>query len=289
MKFLIFLSCLALERYLNLGHYLYRFNWLTTYAKQLHKWLGNTWLWQNSYVAVAVITVPVMLLVEAIYLAVGHWLLLAKFFVGLLVFLYCLGPQDLYHQLNKYLVAVEDNDAETAHKAAAELVDKPLTEHTVQLDRLILSQIFYQANERLFAVLFWFLLLGPLGAVFYRMVALLHHYVKAKNSFYSVQFIKVLQQVQGILEWVPARLTALIYGIVGKFSDTAGYWLDTVFSGIEINHALLTKAGFLALKIKKNTEITIENVRAGLILIDRATVVYLIASAVILVSWLYIL
>lgn len=288
MTFLILLVTLAAERYLNLGAKLYRFQWFPWYSTLIYKWFGTT-SWWRGYQAIAVITVPVLVLVGAVYFLIGHWFMEAKFLIALIVFIYCLGPEDLYQQVQQYLQAKADSDVAKAQLIAEQILKTPLPENSLHIDRAVLTAILVQANDRLFAVIFWFVILGPIGAVFYRMVVLLDRLIRTSESSFA-DLSAVSHQLRGILEWVPARLTSLGYALVGNFSDAFGYWLDSVFSGIKLNRSLLVESGRLALKIEPKTELTSEQVRAGLVLVDRTLVAYLIAVAVVtFIMWLYII
>lgn len=287
MTFLILLLAFAIERYFNLGEKLYRFRWFPGYATLIHNWFGKIDLWKG-YQAIALILIPILLLVGIIYYGLGFWLFGSKFFLGLIIFIYCLGPEDLYHQTQAYL-ETEQADHRRALEIAKRIVKAPIPEQPLQTDRAVLTAILLQANDRIFAVIFWFVLLGPLGAVAYRIMVLLDRLAKNSGSpFFSLT--KTTKELRGIFDWIPARLTALCYAVVGNFSSTFGYWLDSVFTGINHNRSLLAECGRMALKIEPATPIYPEQVRAGLVLVDRTLVAYLVAiGGVTLVTWLYIL
>jgi adenosylcobinamide-phosphate synthase len=84
-----------------------------------------------------------------------------------------------------------------------------------------------------FGVLFWFsalaaLGLGPLGAVFYRMTEHLSRSWSRKGlvggSQVSPQLQQAARQAWTVIDWLPARLTALSFAVVGSFEEAIEGW-----------------------------------------------------------------
>ncbi len=82
-------------------------------------------------------------------------------------------------------------------------------------------------------MLFWFVLLpGPAGAVLYRAVALLAAQwrgpVPGVEPSPLVQsrsaFGRPARLLQDVLDWIPVRLTALAFAVVGDFEDAVACW-----------------------------------------------------------------
>jgi membrane protein required for beta-lactamase induction len=91
----------------------------------------------------------------------------------------------------------------------------------------------YRYLDGIFTVLFWFFLLGPVAAVFYRLVSLYnnHPQVLAGN-------LPAFTQCQYALEWLPVRYMALCCCLAGNF--TTGFRvcqqlaLDTRLSSADV-------------------------------------------------------
>lgn len=74
------------------------------------------------------------------------------------------------------------------------------------------------------AVLFWFVCLGPAGAVLYCMVR-----ESADDSDHSISELfneNQLDKVLHILDWLPARVCTAGYLLIGNFTKSAGIWLS---------------------------------------------------------------
>ena len=87
--------------------------------------------------------------------------------------------------------------------------------------------------RQVFATLFWFTVLpGPAGAVLYRAAVLLADEWHADAGGADTTPIAQARAVFGgparallwLLDWIPARLTALSFAIVGDFEDAAYCW-----------------------------------------------------------------
>ncbi len=87
--------------------------------------------------------------------------------------------------------------------------------------------------RQVFAALFWFTALpGPAGAVLYRSVALLAHEWRGNARGADVTPIARAREAFGaparrllwLLDWIPVRLTALSFAIVGDFEDSVSCW-----------------------------------------------------------------
>lgn len=245
MKLLIVLMCLGLERFLHAGTFLFRFNWFGWYLEKFHKFLGAESASRN-YIEIAAVVLPVLIVVGAIYYASCYWLHGAfNFIVGTVILLYCLGPEDLYRQKSD-----------------------------------MSQDLFSQANQRIFAVFFWFILLGPVAAVLYRMVALLANVAYANLS-------KAAETVLAIFNWLPARFFSLIFALVGNFVKAFSYWLDHVATGYSHNDELLENCGRMAQGLEVNTPLTAETTQSAFGLIDRTLIIFIVVAAIFtLGAWL---
>lgn len=87
-----------------------------------------------------------------------------------------------------------------------------------------LGQTLVWFNFRYYcAVLFWFVCLGPAGAVLYCMV---RESADDKDDDVAQLFSsKQLPRVLHVLDWFPARVCCAGYLLIGNFSRAAGVWL----------------------------------------------------------------
>jgi len=97
-----------------------------------------------------------------------------------------------------------------------------------ELLRQVLQYSVLAAHRHVFGVLFWFtalaaLGLGPLGAVLYRMAAHLER-AWSRPELANSPLQQAAHQAWRVLDWLPARLTALSFAVVGNFEDAIEGW-----------------------------------------------------------------
>lgn len=84
--------------------------------------------------------------------------------------------------------------------------------------RAALESLAENASDAVIAPLFWFVLLGPLGAILYRMVNTLDAMWGYRNPRYHA-FGFCAAKVDDVANWVPARITARLMLLVGRSTD----------------------------------------------------------------------
>lgn len=169
-----------------------------------------------------------LLLALLLWLADGWFGQLLYLAVGTAVLWYCLGPKDLRALLAPYFSALERSDSQSAWEHAREQIDADAVEELPQLGRQVSRFIFTEINSRFIALLFWFALLGPAACLFYRLCTLYAELVRNEPGHPHQRLIRSLRLV---LDWLPARLTALSYALVGDFvrgySALHPFWRET--------------------------------------------------------------
>ncbi|MES2998206.1 MAG: hypothetical protein V4700_02670 [Pseudomonadota bacterium] len=236
MTFITLLLCLSLERFLHKGNLLRRFNWFEQYVGKIHE-LTHRQSWaQHPYISLLLVVLPVAILVAIIYgLSTLFVYGLLAFLIGAFILFYCLGPMNIY-------------DTEKVHQP-----------------------IFWQANETLFSVIFWFALLGPIAAVVYRLVERSAH---IHTSYPALG--KAADQVRSIFDWLPIRVFSIFCALAGNFVRTSQFCLDFLLRDLSFNREFLEKSGRIALGLEETAELAPENYTQALKLIDRSLILFLI-------------
>lgn len=282
-----------------------RRDWYARYHAWLERHLGARAFWDSPLGLLLVLGVPVVLLIVLQSLLAMVLFGLPVFLLSVAILFLSLGPANLLRQARDYLQLEEEDVAAATRLEQATQISASHSDDIEEANADVRDVILAQANDRLFGVLFWFMVLGPAGALFYRMAVEAH----ALSSDSSVgddtggdpeagaltrgSFAEAAERLHGILAWIPARLLALAYALTGSFEDTLVAWRDEVArntaSLYENTQAVLMAAGRGALRLESGQsgpQCGIDCVRAALRLIERSLVVWVVLLALMtLVGW----
>lgn len=199
-----------------------RFDWFESFSALMRKRIGE--FGAVGEIALLAVLLPPVLLVAFADSVLRDVLfnLPALLFYTAVMFL-SLGPRDLEQQVQSLLDAWDrDEDEKLVSEAGVLLGEAPPREpHSLQ--RALSEAILIQANERVTAILFWFVLLGPLGAVLFRLNCHLKNMPLADGET-AGPFQNAAARLHDILSYVPAHLTALGYALAGSFVDAFHHW-----------------------------------------------------------------
>ncbi len=285
LNLLIVIIAIVCDRVLGLDPKLRCYKWFDHYLHLLKGWFEKTALWQD-WLGVIVILLPLIIIVGFFNWLFSGWLFnLISLIYGVVILLYCLGPADLYQQFGHYKEALDLGDKELATKTSTGLAEKTLPADTNQAARTLTESLFVQANQRIFAVLFWFIILGPVGAVLYRFTVVLKKQAE-HHEIYDC-FETPASQLQAVLDWIPARIVAILFALAGDFKRGFTVWIKHVWGGLHSSYQLLTACGLEALAEKSSKADLAENQQA-LELIDRTLWIWMIIYAIVAIfAWVF--
>ena len=161
------------------------------------------------------VLIPVM----AISLVVSQLSGLALLVVNALVVYFVVGLKSLAEHGRNVAVPLLAGDLPAARQLIAMMVSRDtdmLTEQ--QVASAACESVLENGSDAIFAALFWFCLLGAPGAILYRGANTLDAMWGYKTDRYR-SFGWAAARIDDVLNWLPARLTALSYSLVGNFSS----------------------------------------------------------------------
>ncbi|MBD3766706.1 MAG: cobalamin biosynthesis protein [Gammaproteobacteria bacterium] len=219
MTLLIAISALFLDRLLgepsNRWHPLVGFGWL---AHWLEKRLNNAH--HHPLLNFCLGLLSLLLLVGLpIALLTGLLMLLplwASFLVQTLVLMFCLGLQSLREHALAIAQPLTQGDLKQARQALAMIVSRDTqTLKETAMAKATCESVLENGHDAVFASLFWFILLGAPAALAHRLINTLDGMWGYRNVRFEY-FGKSAARIDDLLGYIPARLTALTYAIVGK-------------------------------------------------------------------------
>ena len=258
-----------------------KFHWFEQYSQWLLDHLPG--LSNQGTSSIVILLLTVMLLAGLLqHLFADVFLGLFSLLFGLAVFIYCLGPGDLNREIDGFLEAWEAGDEEKTHKCASAILGKEAPNAPDQQIVEVMHAILAEPNDRFFSVIFWFVVLGPFGALLYRLTSYTMKYSSNKT------LSQAAKHLQAILAWAPAHVVAVGYALTGNYEGASASFREKAKQDdlSECNYYTLLTAGLGALKDCTPGEET-ACIRATRGLVLRTLVVWLAVIAMLtLIGWM---
>lgn len=188
--------------------------WRTGYPRDvLQPWVaraaGSDRAWAGVLVLLALL-VPVWLL---LWVLEGHAYGLFTLVLHVGVLLLSVGRHDPLAGMNADFLAAWQRHDQAAAALVAEQQLGITAEHADGLLAAVRGRMLTASLQDYFVPAFWYLLLGPLGALGYRLLELACRREGRPVARPAATLVHAL-------EWIPARLLALSFALVGQFDTT---------------------------------------------------------------------
>ncbi len=229
MKLLALLIGLIVERLATQLFHLRRLRWLDRAIDSGFR-LGERFANWPAVIPVVFLALALVLPVLLVRFGLGDtlWFGFPYLVLAIIILFFSLGPKDIGDDVREYCRAIEDDDESRIEETAKSLIESSVPSNAEERIRKVEESVCVQANNRLFAVVFWFVLLGPVGAWTYRVTDLIRRRavfngLRSDDSGDDV-VLKAAEMVHGWLAWIPARLTAIGYAMSGSFDGALTAW-----------------------------------------------------------------
>ena len=272
----------SFDRYRNLS-------WFVRYSDWLGDRLAGVRFWHGRGGVLLTLFIPLATLGLLVYLA-GEALFLLGFLLSFVVLVYSFGPA-LGALVKAYVDALGNDDEAAGEEILAKLRYGDRQEEGVDEAR-VLASIMLRAHEYLFAVIFWFLLLGAVGALLYCLtVNLAQRHDKAGNGYAGA-----VKDLHNILMWPSARLLALGFALGGSLVSALESWRAISGHTLDISREVIAGAGFGALHYEPAEAAGVEDdkdeaktsfinrLKETMALINRTLIVWLIALGLMTIT-----
>jgi len=199
-------------------------------------------------------------------LTIGAWGLFALLyevqpFLGIIwnvfVLYLTLGFRQFSHHFTDIQLALADNDLDEARRILADWKMSgdarfPAEElDLTQISRVAIEEALIASHRHVFGVFFWFVILpGPSGAVLYRVSDYLARKWRMSGTLREEPFGQSASRAFALADWLPVRLTAASFAIVGNFEDAVFCWRNNARLWTDLNRGIILSAGAGALGIR---------------------------------------
>lgn len=246
------------------------------------KWLKLTrqWFPSSGLQVLVQVIVPVLILWVVLTLLKVSAVPL-YFLVSIPLLLYSLGRGNYTEWVEGYCAAAHRNDSEIACDYALRLgVNVDECHDWPQLHRGVLQRAGYLGFERWFAAIFWFVILGGVGAVLYRLTSL-----ASQAGGQSDEVKSLCRRLLWLLEWPAVRLLGLSFALIGNFVGCIQRWKSTLLSTEKSTQEVMESYIHGALNVNSlevvPETITEQEMDAVLPLLSRGLVLWLCGLAIL--------
>ncbi len=285
MTLISLLIVLGLEFHFKVGGEHRDFTWFTKLRHYLAEFFSGKAIF-DSWVGIALILLlPSILLYGVVSLFGGalHWLVL--FCISVAVLFLCLGPKRLEDSYEPYFNSIAKGDLEGASYHLNEInvslkrIEKMEGGEQDEIVRSATRSILIEAHTRYFGVISWFIFFGPYGALFYRLA---HLYREACSKDGFDDHLPLVEQLIHWIEWIPARITSLLFLLTGDFVNGFYRIQDYLTDANADNSQLISETGIAALGLDMGVSDgeTQEN-QLAMAMANRTIIFYLVLGAVL--------
>lgn len=292
MSLLAILISLAIEHYVNTITQFRNYNWIRSFSDWVKEKFSKTEFWNDTLGLIATILIP-MFVCAIIFGALNNAMGLLGFLFSLLVLVYCIGPTRVLYTVRLYLDAAEHEDEHSSKTYLSDIMGTESAELNDDTNEKICTKLFISTNEGILSIFFWFILLGPMGALMCRMVSILYNNSQEQAEGEEQEFTEFnnsTRMLYAILLWLPSQITMLTYAITGSFMDTFKEWksrLSKDYLNPQETEQTLHRTGLSALQINPDDhQCELSTVHEVLALCWRSVIVWVTALALLTLAGL---
>lgn len=207
--------------------------WGSGGAIQQDHWFDRLAVGLGDLVKPAPLFLALLVALPCVLLTLLYWWLqpvafgLLSLLLAIVVLLYSLGRGDFSNSVETYLNSWNQGNFESAFEYASDIGDFGQSDSIndyVALHEQMRRTLFYEGLERWFAVIFWFLLFGPAGALAYRL-----SFLSGRSPVLEDRYKQMALRMVHYLDWLPARLLAFSFNLAGDFVNGFSRWLELLF------------------------------------------------------------
>lgn len=197
--------------------------------------------------------------VLAWFIAISPWLLITILLwhqtvfrpvIDIIVLYFALGLQSLSEHASRIQSALEANNLALARQRVSDIVSRDTAAMQPEdVARAGVESVLENGNDAVFAALFWFAVAGAPGVLLYRLSNTLDAMWGYRTPRYFY-FGWAAARIDDALNFIPARLTALTYALLGHTRHALYCWLKQAALWDSPNAGPVMASGAGSLNIK---------------------------------------
>jgi adenosylcobinamide-phosphate synthase len=250
MAFLSLLAALLIEQIRPLNPRLSLFRFFNQYANTLAKHF-NAGEARQGMVAWLLGVIPLALLALLVYQALHSINPVLAWAWNVAVLYVTMGFRQFSHGYTAIAEALAVGNLEAARRELFDWRGEPADElDGTEIAKLAIEEGLIEAHRHVFGVIFWFVILGAGGAVLYRLSALLYEKWGRHSHDEYGEFGRFARRAFEVIDWIPARLTAMSAAIAGDFEDAVYCWREQAEKWMNPHDGIILASGAGALGVR---------------------------------------
>jgi adenosylcobinamide-phosphate synthase len=190
-----------------------------------------------------------------------YWVLLrynlvfAAFAWNVLIVYLTLGFRHYSHYFTSIQFSLNAGDDATARTLLAEWTrTDTVGMDSTEIARMAVEKALITTHRNVFGVFFWFLMpLGPACAVMYRVSEYLARAWNEPDHMRNEAFGQFAARAFYWIDWIPVRLTAIAFAVVGNFEDAIYAWRNFAHRWADESRGIILAAGGGAMGVRLGT------------------------------------
>lgn len=263
MSLLSLITAFLLEQLHPLSSRKYLYTWLNAYVDFFQRNFNAGEHKHGRIAWILSIAAPLVVVTGIHWILIGANPIFAWAFSVLVLYL-TMGFRKFSHYFTDIHKALRDNELDKARALLTAWSGKSCSElSSEEVARVTIEQALLASHRNVFGVVFWFVIfmmlgLGPIGAIIYRLALYLGEQWGTKDETEFGAFGAFARQAHHAMEWLPLRLTAATFAIVGNFEDTAYCWRNQATTWPDAEAGILLTSGAGALGVKLGQTIVLD-------------------------------
>ncbi len=178
----------------------------------------------HGILACLIMTIPVSIAIFLLDLFIATYSHYLSIIFSAWTLYFCIAAKSLHLHTQPILSALKNNKLELAKRHVAMIVSRE-TQHMTESEvrKATIESVLENGADAIFAPIFWFIIAGPAGAICYRLCNTLDAMWGYKNQKF-IYFGWAAARFDDVLNFIPARLTAITYAALGHCKQAFYCW-----------------------------------------------------------------
>jgi adenosylcobinamide-phosphate synthase len=266
MSLLALIVALFLEQAYPLSARQYLHGWLSSYA-HFFQMQFNTGRLKHGKIAWVLATAPLIVCIVALYQLLHYLHPFFAWTLNVLMLYLTMGFRQSSHFFTDIHQALRNEKLDEARNLLSQWRGRRSHElNTEEIARVTIEQALIASQRNVFGVIVWFVLFsalgigGAAGALLYRLTQFLCTHWSSETKAELAAFGWFARRAFYVMEWLPVRLTAMTFAIVGDFEDTVYCWRTQSENWPDREAGILLASGAGALGVRLGMPLPAEGI-----------------------------